>query len=127
MRIGLTVVYVDDQAQAEWFYTDVLGMTIKTNAPYGHERWLTVVSPEDPDGVELVLYPAAETAREFQQASRELGRPAFALRSNDCLRDTEQLKAKGVVFLTEPDRQGYGGMDAVFDDTCGNLIDLHQD
>jgi catechol 2,3-dioxygenase-like lactoylglutathione lyase family enzyme len=127
MRIGLTVVYVDDQDQAEWFYTDVLGLTIKTNAPYGAERWLTVVSPEDPDGVELVLHLADETAREFQQASRELGRPAFSLRSDDCLRDTERLKANGVVFVTEPARRDYGGMDAVFDDTCGNLIDLHQD
>ena len=127
MRIGLTVVFVDDQDQAEWFYTDVLGFTIKTDAPYGRERWLTVVSPEDPDGTELVLQLADEAARNLQQASRELGRPAFSLRSDDCRRDAERLKAKGVVFVTEPGRRDYGGMDAVFDDTCGNLIDLHQD
>src|SRR5262245_19420647 len=117
MRIGLTVVYVDDQDQAEWFYSDVLGMRIKTNAPYGSGRWLTVVSLEDPDGVELVLYLADDAARDFQQASRELGRPAFSLRTDDCLRDSTQLKAKGVVFVTEPAWRDYGGMDAVFDDT----------
>jgi catechol 2,3-dioxygenase-like lactoylglutathione lyase family enzyme len=75
MRIGLTGIFVDDQDHAERFYTQVLGLKVKTNLPYGPaERWLTVVSPEDPDGVELVLHRIDETARAFQQASRELGR-----------------------------------------------------
>jgi hypothetical protein len=103
-------------------------MQVKTSAAYGPgERWLSVVSPEEPDGVELALHLTDEPARAFQQASRELGRPVFSLRTNDCVGDAERLKAKGVVFLKEPARMEYGGMDAVFDDTCGNLVNLHQD
>jgi catechol 2,3-dioxygenase-like lactoylglutathione lyase family enzyme len=128
MRIGLTGIFVDDQDHAERFYTEVLGLKIKTNAPYGPtERWLSVVSPEDPDGVELVLHLTDEPARVFRQASRTIGRPVISLRTDDCRRDAERLKAKGVVFVKEPARMDYGGMDAVFDDTCGNLINLHQD
>jgi catechol 2,3-dioxygenase-like lactoylglutathione lyase family enzyme len=128
MRIGLTAIFVDDQDQAERFYTQVLGLKVKTNAPYGpDERWLTVVSPEEPDGVELVLHLADEPARGFRQASRELGRPVLSLRSDDCERDAERLKAKGVVLVKEPWWREYGGIDAVFDDTCGNLVNLHQD
>jgi catechol 2,3-dioxygenase-like lactoylglutathione lyase family enzyme len=128
MRIGLTSIYVDDQDQAEPFYTQVLGLQVKTNAPYGPtEHWLTVVSPEEPDGVELVLHLADEPARAFQQASRQAGRPVLSLRTDDCQREAERLKAKGVVFVKEPYRRDYGGIDAVLDDTCGNLINLHQD
>ena len=128
MRIGLIGIFVDNQDRAERFYTEVLGLKVKTNAAYGPgERWLTVVSPEDPDGVELVLHLTDEPARLFRQASRKAGRPVFSLRTDDCLRDAERLKAKGVVFVREPARMDYGGMDAVFDDTCGNLINLHQD
>lgn len=128
MRIGLTSIFVDDQDSAERFYTDVLGLEVKTNAPYGGtERWLTVVSPEDRDGVELVLHLTDDAARAFQEASRGMGRPAISLRTDDCQRDSARLKAKGVAFVKEPARMEYGGMDAVFDDTCGNLINLHQD
>ena len=128
MRIGLTSIVVDDQDQAEWFYTEMLGFQVKTNAPYSDtERWLSVVAPEDPDGVELVLHRTDEPARAFQQSSREAGRPVVSLRTDDCQRDTERLKAKGVVFVKEPARMAYGGTDAVFDDTCGNLLNLHQD
>jgi catechol 2,3-dioxygenase-like lactoylglutathione lyase family enzyme len=128
MRIGLTGMYVDDQDRAERFYTEVLGFKVKTSAPYGpNERWLTVVSPEDPDGVELVLHLTDEPARTFRQATREQGRPVISLTTTDCAGDAERLKAKGVVFVKEPGRMDYGGMDAVFDDTCGNLINLHQD
>jgi catechol 2,3-dioxygenase-like lactoylglutathione lyase family enzyme len=128
MRIGLTGIYVDDQDRAERFYTEVLGFKVKTSAPYGPgERWLTVVSPEDPGGVELVLHLTDEPARAFREASRKLGRPVISLRTDDCQRDAERLKAKGVVFVREPARMDYGGMDAVFDDTCDNLINLHQD
>jgi catechol 2,3-dioxygenase-like lactoylglutathione lyase family enzyme len=128
MRIGLTSIYVNDQDQAERFYTEVLGFQVKTSAPYSDtERWLSVVAPEEPDGVELVLHLADTPARAFQQASRELGRPVPSLTTDDCQRDAERLKAKGVVFAKEPGRMAYGGMDAVFDDTCGNLINLHQD
>lgn len=128
MRIGLTGIFVDDQDKAERFYTQVLGLKVKTNAAYSPtERWLTVVSPEDPEGVELVLHLTDEPARAFQQASREVGRPVISLRTDDCQRDAERLKTNGVVFVKEPARMDYGGMDAVFDDTCGNLINLHQD
>jgi catechol 2,3-dioxygenase-like lactoylglutathione lyase family enzyme len=128
MRIALTGIFVDDQDRAERFYTEVLGFKVKTSAPYGpNERWLTVVSPEDPDGVELVLHLTDEPARAFREATRELGRPVISLTTADCAGDAERLKAKGVVFVKEPGRMDYGGMDAVFDDTCGNLINLHQD
>jgi catechol 2,3-dioxygenase-like lactoylglutathione lyase family enzyme len=128
MRIGLTGIYVVDQDRAERFYTEVLGFQVKTSAAYGpEERWLSVVSPEEPDGVELVLHLTDEPARAFQAASREVGRPVISLRTDDCAGEAERLKAKGVVFVKEPARMAYGGMDAVFDDTCGNLINLHQD
>ena len=128
MRIGLTGIFVDDQDRAERFYTQVLGFTVKTSAAYGPgERWLSVVSPEDPDGVELVLHLTDEPARAFQVASRELGRPVISLTTDDSAGDAERLEVKGVVFVKEPGRMDYGGMDAVFDDTCGNLINLHQD
>jgi predicted enzyme related to lactoylglutathione lyase len=128
MRIGLVSIYVDDQDQAERFYTQVLGLQVKTSAPYGpEERWLSVVAPEDPAGVELVLHLADAPARTFQHASRERGRPVLSLHTDDCQRDAERLKAKGVVFVKEPSRMPYGGIDAVFDDTCGNLLNLHQD
>jgi predicted enzyme related to lactoylglutathione lyase len=70
---------------------------------------------------------ADAAARAFQQASRDAGRPVLSLRTDDCQRDAEGLKAKGVVFVKEPARMAYGGMDAVFADTCGNLLNLHQD
>jgi predicted enzyme related to lactoylglutathione lyase len=128
VRIGLTSIFVDDQDKAEKFYTEVLDLRVKTSAPYGpNERWLTVVSPEDPDGVEVALHLADEPARAFRRACREVGRPVLSLRSDDCERDAERLMVKGVVFVKEPARMDYGGMDAVFDDTCGNLINLHQD
>jgi catechol 2,3-dioxygenase-like lactoylglutathione lyase family enzyme len=128
MRIGLTSIYVDDQDKAERFYTEVLGLKVKTDAPYSPtERWLSVVSPEDPDGVELVLHRTDDAARAFRRASRDAGRPVISLTTDDCQRDADRLKARGVVFVKEPARMAYGGMDAVFDDTCGNLINLHQD
>jgi catechol 2,3-dioxygenase-like lactoylglutathione lyase family enzyme len=128
MRIGLTSIFVDDQDQAEQFYTQVLGFQVKTSAPYGpDERWLSVVAPEEPDGVELVLHLADAPARAFQAASREVARPVLSLRTDDCRGEAERLKAKGVVFVKEPYRRDYGGTDAVFADTCGNLLNLHQD
>ena len=128
MRIGLTSIFVDDQDQAERFYAEVLGFKVKTSAPYEpEERWLSVVSPEEPDGVELVLHLADEPAGAFQAASREAGRPVLSLRTDDYAAEAERLKAKGVVFVKEPYRRDYGGIDAVFADTFGNLLNLHQD
>jgi hypothetical protein len=95
----------------------------RTSAAYGpEERWLSVVAPEEPDGVELVLHLADESARAFQQASRELGRPVISLRTDDCVAEAERLTAKGVVFVKEPSRMAYGGIDAVLADSCGNLL-----
>jgi catechol 2,3-dioxygenase-like lactoylglutathione lyase family enzyme len=83
MRIGLTGIFVDDQDQAEQFYTQVLGLQVTTSAPYGpEERWLSVVSPEEPDGVQLVLHLADEPARAFQQASPRRGRVLAAGRDH---------------------------------------------
>jgi catechol 2,3-dioxygenase-like lactoylglutathione lyase family enzyme len=128
VRLGLVSVFVDDQDQAEQFYTQVLGFQVKTDAPYSDtERWLSVVAPEDPDGVQLVLHLADEPARAFQAASRQAGRPVLSLRTDDCAAEAERLKARGVVFVKEPYRMEYGGMDAVFADSCGNLLNLHQD
>jgi catechol 2,3-dioxygenase-like lactoylglutathione lyase family enzyme len=90
MRIGLTSIFVDDQDQAERFYTEVLGFQVKTSAPYGpEERWLSVVAPEEPDGVELVLHLTDEPARAFQAASRQVGRPVLSLRTDDCAAEAE--------------------------------------
>jgi catechol 2,3-dioxygenase-like lactoylglutathione lyase family enzyme len=128
MRIGLTSIFVDDQDQAERFYTEVLGFQVKTSAPYGpQERWLSVVASEEPDGVELVLHLADAPARAFQAASRQAGRPVLSLTTDDCAAEAERLKARGVVFVKEPSRMDYGGIDAVFADSCGNLLNLHQD
>jgi catechol 2,3-dioxygenase-like lactoylglutathione lyase family enzyme len=128
MRIGITDVFVDDQDKALRFYTEVLGFEVKTDAPYSDTaRWLTVVSPEDPDGTQLLLAPLNEPAAALQQARREAGTPAVSFTSADCRRDYEELKARGAIFLFEPRARDYGGTDAVFDDGCGNLLNLHQD
>jgi catechol 2,3-dioxygenase-like lactoylglutathione lyase family enzyme len=128
MRMCLISVFIDDQDKAERFYTEVLGLRVKDKVSYNAtERWLTVVSPEEPNGVELVLHLADESARAFRQANWELGRPVLSLCTDDCQREAERLKAMGVVFVKEPSRMEYGAIDAVFDDTFGNLINLHED
>ncbi len=128
MRIKLAGVFVDDQDKAREYYTNVLGFQVKTDAPYDDtSRWLTVVSPEDPNGTELLLGVPSEAARDFQKKQRDIGAPATSFSTDDIQRDYEQLKAKGVNFVMEPTKMSYGGTDAVFEDTCGNLINLHQD
>ena len=128
MRIGVTEVYVDNQENARRFYTEVLGFQVKTDAAYGEgARWLTVVAPEDPDGTELLLAPLSEPAAALQRSRRESGTPAVSFSSTDCLRDYEELRARGATFLFEPRAMAYGGTDAVFEDSCGNLLNLHED
>jgi predicted enzyme related to lactoylglutathione lyase len=128
MRIGLVSLFVDDQEKARTFYTEAVGLQVKTDATYGpQERWLTVVSPEDADGVEVVLHLGDDAARAYQQTAKAVGRPALSLISDDAQRDYERLRANGVEFMMPPTRMDYGGTDAVFDDTCGNLINLHQE
>lgn len=124
MRINLTSVLVDDQRKALAFYTDVLGFLKKTDVPLGEHSWLTVVSPEDPDGVELVLEPDSHPAAQpFKNALVEDGIPFTSFAVADVQAEYERLAARGVVFTQEPTRMG-PVVTAVLDDTCGNLIQI---
>jgi catechol 2,3-dioxygenase-like lactoylglutathione lyase family enzyme len=124
MRIGLASVFVDDQDKALRFYTDVLGFEKKTEVPMGEFRWLTVVSPEARDGVELVLEPDAHpAARTFKAALVEDGIPMTAFFVDDVAAEVERLRGLGVVFTQEAVQMG-PVTTAVLDDTCGNLIQL---
>jgi predicted enzyme related to lactoylglutathione lyase len=128
MRIKLTGIFVDDQDRAREFYGDVLGLQVKTDAAYGESmRWLTMVSPEDPDGAELQLEVPDDAARAYREAVRAADKPATVLHTSDCQADFERLRSRGVHFTLTPTEMPYGGIDAVFDDGCGNLICLHQD
>ena len=128
MKIGLVDVFVDDQDRARDFYTGKLGLEVEMDAAYGPgARWLTVVSPEDRDGTQLLLAPINDAARALQAARRDSGTPAVSFTTDDCQRTYGELSARGVVFLSEPQEMGYGGIDAVFEDGCGNLLNLHQD
>lgn len=123
-RIYITSVLVDDQEKALRFYTDILGFTKKTDVPVGEARWLTVVSPDEPDGVELLLEPDGHPAvRPFKQALQTDGIPFTSFATPDVRRECERLKAVGVRFTQEPLEMG-PVTTAVFDDTCGNLIQL---
>jgi catechol 2,3-dioxygenase-like lactoylglutathione lyase family enzyme len=126
MRITLTSVLVDDQAKALAFYTDVLGFEKKTDIPIGEHRWLTVVSPEAPDGVELVLEPDEHpAAKPFKAALAEDGIPFTSFGVDDVRREYERLRDLGVRFTQEPTAMG-PVTTAVLDDTCGNLIQIAQ-
>jgi len=125
MRITLTSVLVDDQDRALRFYTDILGFRKKTEIPLGEARWLTVVSPDDPDGTELVLEPDAHpAARPFKAALVGDGIPYTSFEVDDVHAEFERLRALGVRFTREPTAMG-PVTTAVFDDTCGNLIQMH--
>ena len=124
MKINLTSVLVDDQDKALRFYTEVLGFTKKTEVPLGAHRWLTVVSPEDPDGVELVLEPDEHpAAKPFKDALVQDGIPFTSFAVEDVHREYERLSALGVRFTQEP-LAGGPVTTAVLDDTCGNLIQI---
>jgi catechol 2,3-dioxygenase-like lactoylglutathione lyase family enzyme len=124
MKINLTSVLVDDQAKALEFYTDVLGFVKKTDIPLGEHRWLTVVSPEDPQGPELVLEPDGHPAAPpFKEALVSDGIPFTSFAVEDVHRDFERLSGLGVRFTQEPTQMG-PVTTAVFDDTCGNLIQI---
>ena len=126
MKIDLTSVFVDDQDKALKFYTEVLGFVKKADFPVGEYKWLTVVSPEAPDGVELVLEPSDNPAtRTFKKAVYEQGIPYMSFGVEDIQAEYERLKNLGVVFTSEPTNLGPAIL-AIFDDTCGNLIQLHQ-
>ena len=124
MRINLTSVCVDDQDKALAFYTDVLGFMKKTDIPLGEARWLTVVSPDDPDGTELVLEPDGHPAvRPFKEALVADGIPFTSFAVDDVDAEYERLHGLGVRFTQEP-VQMQAVTTAVFDDTCGNLIQI---
>jgi len=126
MRIKLTSIMVDDQEKALRFYTNLLGFERKHDIPAGEYRWITVVSPEGPDDLELSLEPNANPAgKTFQQALFAQGIPATAFESSQIDAECARLKEKGVVFTREPMDAGPVRM-AIFSDTCGNLIQLHQ-
>jgi len=126
MKIKLSSVLVDDQDKALKFYTEVLGFVKKTDLPAGEYKWLTVVSPDGPDDIELVLEPNVNpAAKTFQKAIFEQGIPLTAFASEDIHREYEALKKLGVVFRSEPEQMGETTI-AVFEDTCGNLIQLYQ-
>ncbi len=126
MQIRLTSVLVDDQEKALRFYTDVLGFEKKHDFPAGGGRWLTVTSPEGLEGMELLLEPnGIPVAQTYQRALYEQGIPATMFFSTDIQAEYERLKERGVVFAGPPQKTESGTM-AVFDDTCGNLILLHE-
>lgn len=126
MKITMSSVLVDDQAKALKFYTDVLGFVKKTDLPAGEFRWLTVVSPEGAEGVELLLEPNSHpAARTFQKAIYADGIPATSFGSSDIEKEYERLSRLEVVFRQKPTKSGPVTV-AVFDDTCGNLIRMHQ-
>ena len=124
MKINLASVFVDDQDKALRFYTETLGFVKKTEMPVGEFKWLTVVSPEDPDGVELVLEPSDHPAvKPFKDAIVADGIPYTSFAVGDVQAEYERLRARGVKFVQEPTSMG-PVTTAVFDDTCGNLIQI---
>jgi catechol 2,3-dioxygenase-like lactoylglutathione lyase family enzyme len=124
MRINVTSVLVDDQDKALRFYTDVLGFVKKTEIPLGEARWLTVVAPEEPEGTELLLEPDAHpAAKPFKQALVADGIPFTSFAVDDVRSEFERLRSLGVRFTQEPVEAG-PVTTAVFDDTCGNLIQI---
>ena len=126
MRIYVTSVLVDDQRKALDFYTNVLGFQKKRDIPLGSASWLTVVSPEQPDGTEVLLEPSDHPAvRPYKKALVEDGIPAASFAVDDAQAEFDRLRSKGVRFTQEPTEMG-AVTTAVFDDTCGNLIQIVQ-
>lgn len=124
MRINVMSVLVDDQSKALRFYTEVLGFEKKDEIPMGEFAWLTVVSPEDPDGTELFLEPDEHpAARPFKQALVEDGIPFTSFAVDDVTAEHDRLVGLGVRFTQPPTEMG-PVTTAVFDDTCGNLIQI---
>jgi catechol 2,3-dioxygenase-like lactoylglutathione lyase family enzyme len=124
IRINITSVLVDDQARAQAFYTDVLGFQTKHDVPMGEHRWLTLVSPAEPEGPELLLEPDGHpAAKPFKAALVEDGIPFTQFAVDDVKTEFDRLRALGVRFTQEPMDAGPVTM-AVLDDTCGNLIQI---
>ena len=127
MRINLTSVCVDDQPKALRFYTETLGFRLKHNIPLGEHAWITVVSPEAPEGTELVLEPAEHPAvRRYRTALVEDGIPFTSFAVDDVEAEHARLVAEGVRFVQQPTDLG-SVITAVFDDSCGNLIQIAEE
>ncbi len=126
MKIQLSSVFVDNQDKALKFYTDVLGFVKQKDIPVGEDRWLTVVSPEGPADIELLLEPNTNpVAKTYQKAIFEQGIPITAFSVSDIQKEYARLKKLGVEFTMEPTNMGMT-IAAVFKDTCGNLIQIYQ-
>ncbi|AFE11158.1 glyoxalase/bleomycin resistance protein/dioxygenase [Corallococcus coralloides DSM 2259] len=127
MKISVTSVMVDDQSKALKFYTEVLGFVLKVDVPLGGEhRWLTVVAPDAPEGTQLLLEPMGfAPARVFQKALFDAGIPLTSFGVDDCQAEYERMVKLGVVFRSKPTVMGPVTV-AVFEDTCGNLIQMAQ-
>ena len=124
MKIKVTSIYVDDQAKALSFYTDVLGLVKKTDVSQGPYRWLTVASPEEPDGTELQLAPNDNpAAKTYQQAIFEQGQPAFMFYVDDVQQEHDRMTAAGAAF-TMPPTKVTGSTIAILNDTVGNLLQI---
>jgi catechol 2,3-dioxygenase-like lactoylglutathione lyase family enzyme len=124
VKIQLTSIFVDDQRAALAFYTDVLGFSVRHDIPLGDAFWLTVVSPEDPDGPELLLEPAGHPAvKPYRDALVEDGIPLVQFAVDDVEAEHRRLTDRGVVFTLPPTDAGPVMM-AVLDDTCGNLVQI---
>lgn len=127
MKINMCGLMVDDQEKAFRFYTETLGFQVKHDIPLGEHRWLTVVSPEDPDGTQLTLEPDEHPAAgPFKSALVEDGIPFTSFGVSDAAAEYERLRSRGVRFTQPPVDYGTA-ITAVFDDTCGNLIQIMQE
>ncbi|MDA3648409.1 VOC family protein [Saccharopolyspora indica] len=126
MKIYVTSVFVDDQRKAQKFYTEKLGFQVKHDIPLGEASWLTLVSPEAPEGTELLLEPDGHPAvKPYKTALVDDGIPATSFQVEDVRAEFERLTGLGVRFTQEPTEMG-DVTTAVFDDTCGNLIQIVQ-
>ncbi|MEW6128640.1 MAG: VOC family protein [Acidobacteriota bacterium] len=126
MKIKLSSILVDEQAKALKFYTEILGFVKKTEIPLGEASWLTVVSPDGHDDIELVLEPNSNpAAKTYQAAIYQQRIPLTAFAVDDIQTEYQRLKNLGVVFSQEPTKMGDVTI-AMFDDTCGNFIQLYQ-
>lgn len=126
MKIIVTSIFVEDQDQALKFYSETLGFVLKHDVPAGEFRWITLVSPDDQEGTELLLEPNNNpAAKEYQKKLFEQGIPATMFGVEDIHKEYERLLAQGVQFTMEPTKMGEVTI-AVFNDTCGNLIQIAQ-
>lgn len=127
MHVHIVAINVDDQEKAKDFYVNKLGFTLKQDADYGNgTRWLTIVSPKQPEIEIQLAMPELTEQREAQKAAYKAGRPLMSFATDDLEAEYKILKDRGVYFRSAPQEQPYGGKDAVLDDTCGNIINLHQ-